>query len=47
MPKLTAQLQQAGRKWGEDLGRQSMLEVMAEHPDLAQAMEDAQKAGHP
>jgi uncharacterized protein len=47
MPKLTAELQEEGRKWGENLGRQSMIEVMTEHPDLAQAMEDAQKAAHP
>ena len=47
MPKLTAELQEEGRKWGENLGRQSVIAVMVEHPDLAQAMEDAQKAAHP
>ena len=47
LPKLTAELQEEGRKWGENIGRQSMLEVMSEHPDLAHAMEDAQKAPRP
>lgn len=47
LPKLTAELQEEGRKWGENIGRQSMLEVMSEHPDLARAMQDAQKAPRP
>jgi hypothetical protein len=33
-----------GGKWGEELGRQSMIEVLAEHPELAKEMEDASKA---
>jgi hypothetical protein len=47
IPKLTAELQEEGRKWGENLGRQSMIEVMTEHPDLAHAMEEARKAARP
>jgi len=47
LPKLTAELQEEGRKWGENIGRQSMIEVMSEHPDLAHAMEHAQKAPRP
>ena len=43
LPELMAQLQEEGRKWGEDVGRQSMLEVLAEHPDLAKALQDASK----
>ena len=43
LPELMAQLQAEGRKWGEDVGRQSMLEVLAEHPDLAKALQDASK----
>jgi uncharacterized protein len=43
LPRLSGELQEEGRKWGEDLGRQSMEEVLAEHPDLAQAMTAAQK----
>ena len=47
MPKLTAELQEEGRKWGENLGRQSMIEVMSEHPELTLAMAEAQKAARP
>jgi uncharacterized protein len=43
MPQLMVELQGEGMKWGQDLGRQSMLEVMDEHPELRQAIEDAQK----
>jgi hypothetical protein len=43
MPKLTAESQEVGRKWGEGLGRQSMLDVLAEHPELEKALEDAKK----
>jgi len=43
LPVLTAELQERAGKWGEELGRQSMLQVLAEHPDLAQALTDAQK----
>lgn len=43
LPKVTAEMAEIGRKWGEELGRQSMLEVLAEHPDLAQALEAASK----
>jgi len=47
MPQLTDEAQQAGQKWGEDIGRSSMLEVLAEHPDLKKALEDAQRAMQP
>jgi uncharacterized protein len=47
MPKLMAELQAAGEKWGEQLGRQSMMEVLAEHPEMAKALEDAQKTAQP
>jgi hypothetical protein len=43
LPKLVAESQEEGRKWGEDLGRKSMLEVLAEHPEFAKAIEEAQK----
>ena len=43
MPKLMAELQAAGQKWGEQLGRQSMMEVLAEHPEMEKALQDAQK----
>ncbi len=44
MPQLLAELQEKGRKWGEDLGRQSMMEVLAEHPEFGKQLEEAQKA---
>jgi hypothetical protein len=47
LPKLTGELQDAGRKWGEGLGRDSMREVLSEHPDLAKALEDAKKKMRP
>lgn len=47
IPAIMSEMQQAGRKWGEDLGRSSMQEVLAEHPDLAKQLEDAAKAAQP
>jgi uncharacterized protein len=47
MPKLMAELQAAGEKWGEEMGRESMMEVLAEHPEMAKALEDAQKNAQP
>ena len=46
-PKMSSELQEAGQKWGEGLGRDSMVEVLAEHPDLAKAMEAAAKGTQP
>jgi hypothetical protein len=43
MPKLMGELQEAGQKWGGELGRTSMMEVLAEHPELAKALEEAKK----
>jgi hypothetical protein len=47
LPKLTVELQEEGRKWGETLGRQSMMDVLSEHPELADALNAAQKASPP
>jgi uncharacterized protein len=47
LPQLTAELMEEGRQWGEDAARQSMMEALAEHPDLERQMEDAQKANQP
>jgi hypothetical protein len=44
MPKVMAESQGEGRKWGEQLARQAMQDVLAEHPDLARQLEEAQKA---
>lgn len=41
MPKVLAECQEAGGQWGQQLGRDSMVEVLQEHPDLRQALENA------
>ena len=43
IPKVIIEIQTAAAGVGEELGRQSMLEVLAEHPELAKALEDAAK----
>ena len=43
LPQLVADSQAIGQKWGADLGQESMKEVLAEHPDLAKALEAATK----
>jgi uncharacterized protein len=47
LPQLTTELMNEGRQVGEDAARQSMMEALAEHPDLQKQMEDAQKAAQP
>lgn len=47
LPTMLTELQEAGRKWGENLGRDSMREVLAEHLDLAKALEGAAKTAQP
>jgi hypothetical protein len=47
LPNLSLELQSQGSKWGQELGRQCMVEVLSEHPDLAQALAAAGKASHP
>jgi hypothetical protein len=47
LPQLTSEMAETGRKIGEELGRRSMLEVLAEHPDLANAMDEAGKQSSP
>jgi hypothetical protein len=34
-------------KWGQDLGRESMQEVLSEHPELRKALEDASQSAKP
>lgn len=43
-PKIMAESQDAGGKWGRDLGRQCMVEVLAEHPEFLKSIEEAKKA---
>jgi hypothetical protein len=47
LPKLTVELQTEGMQMGEKAGRESMTEVLAEHPDLAKAMQDASQSSTP
>ncbi len=46
LPEVVAESQQSGKAWGEKLGRESMTEVLAEHPDLEKQMEQAEKGNH-
>jgi hypothetical protein len=32
-----------GRQWGEKIGRESMIEVLQEHPDLQEALQARKK----
>jgi hypothetical protein len=41
LPRILAESQAAGRTWGEQMGRQCMIEVLSEHPDLQKAIEQA------
>ena len=43
LPKVSIEMQAEGMKLGEKMGRQSMTEVFLEHPELKQALADAQK----
>jgi hypothetical protein len=44
LPQLVNELQGAGQEWGKQLGRKCMEEVLAEHPEMADALEKASKA---
>jgi len=41
LPKVQAELLPKARSWGENLGRQTMIEVLQEHPELAQQLKAA------
>jgi hypothetical protein len=41
LPQVLLQAQAAGKKLGQEMGRQSMIEVLEEHPDLKKSLEDA------
>jgi len=44
LPVIATESREAGEKWGAALGQDCMREVLAEHPDLAHAMEAAGKS---
>lgn len=41
LPKVMAESQAAGQAWGQQLGRECMIEVLTEHPELQTAMQQA------
>jgi hypothetical protein len=43
-PMVMSEVQANGQKLGQAAGRQAMLEILAEHPELAEALASAQKA---
>ena len=47
LPKVAAESQQAGERWGQEIGRECMMEVLSEHPELRQQMEVAKKNAPP
>ncbi|HXU22239.1 MAG TPA: DUF2059 domain-containing protein [Verrucomicrobiae bacterium] len=47
LPKLTIALQQDAQALGQQTGRDSMIEVLAEHPELAKALQHAGQRGSP
>lgn len=47
LPKITGELQDLGRTWGEGVGRDSMMEVLSEHPDLAKSLQESEKNTQP
>jgi hypothetical protein len=44
LPLVLIETQTASMKWGQQLGQQSMMEVLDEHPDLKKSLEDAASA---
>lgn len=47
LPQIVLETQAAGRQLGEQIGRDSMTEVLNEHPDIKKALEDASSAQRP
>lgn len=47
LPKVAAESQAAGERWGQEIGRECMIEVLSEHPELRQQMEAAKKNAAP
>lgn len=44
VPAIMGELRVAGEEWGKVLGRDSMQEVLAEHPDMREALNKAAQA---
>lgn len=41
LPQLTVEIQTTAMNMGQELGRRAMMEVLAEHPELQKALQDA------
>lgn len=41
LPEITNEMRTRSESWGRELGEQAMRDVLAEHPDLAEAMQAA------
>lgn len=46
-PKIAVEMQVEGQKVGEQIGRETMLQVLSEHPEFQKAMEDARTGANP
>lgn len=44
LPQVSNEAREAGKAWGGNLGRQCMQQVLAEHPDIAEALKTASLA---
>jgi uncharacterized protein len=44
LPELTVDMQTEAAQKGQQIGRDSMIEVLSEHPELAKALQDAAQA---
>ncbi|HEX4642128.1 MAG TPA: DUF2059 domain-containing protein, partial [Candidatus Acidoferrales bacterium] len=47
LPKIVVELQTAGQKLGEQAGRETMMEVLTEHPEIVKAMSQPRSAPAP
>lgn len=47
LPKIIAESQAAGGEWGQQLGRECMMEVLQEHPEMQQAIAQAKRSAQP
>lgn len=43
-PSITLDLRAASQKWAQETGRQCMVDVISENPEMQKAIEDAEKA---
>jgi hypothetical protein len=43
LPNIVTESGEKGRQWGENIGRESMIEVLHEHPDLQEALQARKK----